>query len=348
MVTFKYVLEYLTKMESYKIGGLFAGQGFQKVGMLRDLYKSHESVRKTFSMAVPVLDYYLDKLCFEGKIERNGMDQRCDLNETRYTQPAVMTADVACFEALKKEIGPLEFSLMAGHSLGQYAALVCSEAVHFQFGLSLVNNRAKYSSEISGTGMLAILSTKPIDETKVCEAVKSFGLELSLVNHPRQYIVAGNWEKIEAFKEHAKLDGVRYFGVPVSVAFHTSRMRPAAEKLAVDLQAYVQQERFKQAKVPVVANTDAQLISTPEEIADECYRQMTETVRWDKVMQKMYAEGINLMIAFGLGTTEKNKVHNLKLFSDELCKSGKKPEVLWVEDLASLEKTVKSLKELGY
>jgi [acyl-carrier-protein] S-malonyltransferase len=333
-----------------RVGILFSGQGFQRPGMMRDLYDCQKKVRERFSRANTVLNYRLEDLCFTGsaltteEIFKVQKSEELKLNNTRFSQPAILAADVLCFEVLESEVAGLEYELMAGHSVGEYAAFVCSKGIDFEDCLDLVSKRASYMAEAVNSKLVAVMSNSIIHEDRFRSQCAQHGIDLALINTDYHYIVGGPSGKIELLKKELKDHGLVSRDVNISVASHTYLMRAAADKL----KPHLDEASFRTSEVPVVANTTAQPISEPEDFRREAYNQMTQTVRWRDVQKRIYDSGINLLIACGLGTTAKNREHVLKQYANQVALSNERPEVLVVEDVPSLLATKERLEEIGF
>ncbi len=274
------------------LGFVFPGQGSQAVGML-DALADEPVVRATFDEAAQALDFDLWVLVHAGPAER--------LNETANTQPAMLAAGVACWR-LWQERGGAEPAVMAGHSLGEYTALVCAGALDFADALHLVRARGRFMQEAVPAGegaMAAILGLDDDTVKRICaEAAGDRVVEAVNFNAPGQVVVAGHADAVARAVEQAKAAGARRALVlPVSVPSHCSLMRPAAERLAAELK----QVDLRPPRIPVINNVDVAAPDDPEAIRDALVRQLHSPVRWVEVIQAMRARGVERLIECGPG-----------------------------------------------
>ena len=304
---------------------VFPGQGSQSVGMLADLASAHDEVKDTFAEASDALGYDLWKLVQEGPEE--------SLNSTERTQPALLAAGVAVWRVLA-ENGVKRPEIMAGHSLGEYSALVCAGALDFADAIKLVEFRGQAMQEAvpAGTGaMAAILGLADDDVRAVCEASAN-GEVVSAVNFnaPGQVVIAGNKAAVERAVEAAKEKGAkRAIELPVSVPSHCSLMQPAADKMAERLKDV----KIVAPKVPVIHNVDVERHSDPEEIRQALVAQLHSPVRWVETIEMMSDDGILGVAECGPG----------KVLAGLNRRIDKTMDVYPVFDVASLEKTLDAL-----
>ncbi|MFC0225739.1 ACP S-malonyltransferase [Serratia aquatilis] len=272
---------------------VFPGQGSQTVGMLADLATQFPIVEQTFSEASAVLGYDLWQLVQLGPVE--------ELNKTWQTQPALLAASVAIFRAWQQQGGKMP-AMMAGHSLGEYSALVCAGVLDFSEAIRLVELRGKLMQEAvpEGTGaMYAIIGLDNESIAKAC-AESAQGQVVSPVNFnsPGQVVIAGTKEAVERAGAACKAAGAkRALPLPVSVPSHCALMKPAAEKLAVALQ----QVTFNPPTVPVINNVDVHAETAPEAIRDALVRQLYNPVRWTESVEFIAAEGVSQLLEIGPG-----------------------------------------------
>ena len=288
---------------------VFPGQGSQYVGMGRDLYETYAEARALFDEADGTLGFSLSRLCFEGPKE--------ELDDTINTQPAILAMSVACFKALgtrykvqgkgRENLEPrtlnLEPAFVAGHSMGEYTALVAAGALDFADGLRLVRERGhvmKEAGELNPGAMAAIIGLDAGTLQEICQEA-SFQLPVSIVqianyNAPGQIVISGHKEALERAMELAKERGARrVIPLAVSIASHSPLMQPAADAFA----SIVAQVDFHQPRVPVVANVTAAPITTVAEIRKELVEQLTSTVRWVESIQYMIAQGVTTFVEIG-------------------------------------------------
>ncbi|EKN4694122.1 ACP S-malonyltransferase [Yersinia ruckeri] len=276
-----------------KFAMVFPGQGSQTVGMLADLAAQFPIVEETFSEASSVLGYDLWQLVQQGPTE--------ELNKTWQTQPALLTASVAIWQVWQQQGGKAP-AMMAGHSLGEYSALVCAGVLDFKQAVKLVELRGQLMQEsvLEGTGaMSAIIGLDNESIAKACEE-SAQGQVVSPVNFnsPGQVVIAGNKEAVERAGAACKLAGAkRALPLPVSVPSHCALMKPAADKLAVALERI----EFKAPLFPVINNVDVEAEVSPEAIRSALVRQLYNPVRWTESVELIAAEGVQLLLEVGPG-----------------------------------------------
>ncbi|USE69496.1 [acyl-carrier-protein] S-malonyltransferase [Pseudoalteromonas maricaloris] len=278
---------------SQKIALFFPGQGSQSVGMLSELLASSDIVKATFAEASEALGYDLAELVLNGPEE--------ELNQTHRTQPALLTASVAIFRAWQEKGVEAELTL-AGHSLGEYSALVCAEVLTLADAVKLVEKRGLYMQEAvpAGTGsMAAIIGLDDDVIAKVC-AESAQGDVVSPVNYnsPGQVVIAGHVEAVKRASEACKEAGAkRALPLAVSVPSHCALMKPAADKLAKDLEALA----FSEPKFDVINNVDVVVAKDAAAIKDALIRQLYSPVRWTETVQAVAKEGVTTTFEFGPG-----------------------------------------------
>ncbi|WP_029685984.1 ACP S-malonyltransferase [Tatumella saanichensis] len=272
---------------------VFPGQGSQAVGMLAELAAQYPQVEATFSEASAALGYDLWQLVQQGPAE--------ELNKTWQTQPALLAASVAIYRVWQAE-GGQQPSLMAGHSLGEYSALVCAGVLDFADAIRLVELRGKLMQDAvpAGTGaMQAIIGLDDAAIRQACEE-SAQGQVVSPVNFnsPGQVVIAGNKEAVERAGAACKAAGAkRALPLPVSVPSHCALMKPAADKLAEALQSLT----FNTPAVPVVNNVDVKCEQSPEAIRDALVRQLYSPVRWTESVEFMASQGVSQLVEAGPG-----------------------------------------------
>lgn len=272
---------------------VFPGQGSQTVGMLADMAATWPVIEETFQEASAVLGYDLWALVQQGPAE--------ELNKTWQTQPALLTASVALWHVWQQSGGKAP-ALMAGHSLGEYSALVCAGVIAFADAVRLVELRGKFMQDAvpAGTGaMSAIIGLDDAAIAEACEAAAE-GQVVSPVNYnsPGQVVIAGHKEAVERAGAACKAAGAkRALPLPVSVPSHCALMKPAAEKLAAELSNIT----FNAPQIPVVNNVDVACETTPEAIRDALVRQLYSPVQWTKSVEFMASQGIEHLYEVGPG-----------------------------------------------
>lgn len=276
-----------------QIAILFPGQGSQSVGMLTELLQSSDIVKATFSEASAALGYDLADLVLNGPEEK--------LNQTHRTQPALLTASVAIYRDWLAA-NPDADVIMAGHSLGEYSALVCSEVISLSEAVKLVENRGLYMQEAvpAGVGSMAAIIGLGDDETKAACAAAAQGEVVSPVNYnsPGQVVIAGHKAAVDRASQACKDAGAkRALPLAVSVPSHCELMKPAAEKLAIDLAALT----FNTPKCAVINNVDVKAETSADAIKDALVRQLYSPVRWTETVQALVAQGVTQSYEFGPG-----------------------------------------------
>ncbi|GIX21295.1 MAG: malonyl CoA-acyl carrier protein transacylase [Gammaproteobacteria bacterium] len=270
---------------------VFPGQGSQSTGMLSALAEAYPVVRDTFAEASDALGYDLAALI------RDNPEGRLD--RTEYTQPALLAAGVAAWRAWRSEGGPDPVAL-AGHSLGEYTALVAAEALDFPVALRLVRERGRLMQAAVPEGSGAMAAVLGLDDTAVialCEALAP-GVEAVNFNAPGQVVIAGLREKVAAVAERAAQAGAkRVVMLPVSVPSHSSLMREAAERLA----EHVHAAGLRPPRWPVLHNVDARPRAEAGAIAEALVRQLHQPVRWTDSVRALAAEGVDALVEFGPG-----------------------------------------------
>lgn len=272
---------------------VFPGQGSQSVGMLKDLAENFSEVRSTFQEASDALGYDLWSLIQDGPAEK--------LNSTDITQPAMLASGVATWRAWQAKGGAMP-QMMAGHSLGEYTALVCAGSLNFVDAVNLVSQRGKFMMEAvpAGTGaMAAILGMDDDAVRQVClDAAEGQVLEAVNYNSPGQVVVAGHKAAIERVTVLAKEKGAkRALELPVSVPSHCALMKPAADQLADVLKGIT----FSSPSIPVLNNVDVIAAESEADIKDALKRQLYSPVRWVEIIEKMSADGVDKLIECGPG-----------------------------------------------
>ncbi|MFC0048422.1 ACP S-malonyltransferase [Rheinheimera tilapiae] len=276
-----------------KIALVFPGQGSQSVGMLADLYAEYAIVRETFAEASAALNYDLWALVANGP--------EADLNETHRTQPALLTASVAVWRLWQQQNGTKP-AFLAGHSLGEYSALVCAGVMSLADAVKLVEKRGQYMQTAvpAGTGaMSAIIGLDDALIAKAC-ADAAQGEVVSPVNYnsPGQVVIAGHKAAVERANELCKAAGAkRALPLPVSVPSHCALMRPAAEQLSTDLQSL----HFNTPVISVVNNVDVAVATEATSIQDALIRQLFSPVRWTETIEFLVTQGVTEVIELGAG-----------------------------------------------
>lgn len=275
-----------------QILAVFPGQGSQKVGMGQELSQSNEIAKNIFEKADKALGFPLSKLCFEGPNE--------DLTATHVAQPAILTTSIISYEIFKQTSqGKLTPVIAAGHSLGEYSALVAAGALSFEDAVVLVNKRGRYMQEAVPKGlgsMLAVLGKEVSEIEAAIAEVKDGIVEIANVNAPGQIVVAGEVTALNALKEVMK--GSKIIELNVSAPFHCKLMQKAAENLKKDLAAI----NFKECAFPVISNFSAKPVRTADEIRTSLELQVCGRVRWvESMMYALSAFDPLTSVEFGAG-----------------------------------------------
>lgn len=311
-----------------EVGLVFPGQGSQSVGMGKAFYDAVPASRTVYEEAAEMLGYDIARLCFDGPADQ--------LNLTEYTQPALLTVSIAALRALEPYgIRPLA---VAGHSLGEYTALVAAGGLGFRDAVSLVQKRGRYMADAVplGTGLVAAilgLDAGPVSEA--CREARSIGVVAPAnFNCPGQVVIAGEKAAVERAIEVAKSKGARKaIPLPVSVPVHTPLMQVAADRLAKDVAAV----RWADLRVPLINNADAKPLQRAMEVQTSVIRQLPVPVRWEESVRAMSHLGVRTFIEVGPGTVLTGLIKRILPAA----------RIFNVHDPASLDVTVQALKING-
>ena len=297
---------------------LFPGQGSQYAGMGKDLVESFAVAREVFEEADAALNFPISRICFQGSEE--------ELQLTENTQPAILTVSVAAFRVIQSAGLPAP-AFVAGHSLGEYSALVAAGALSLADAVRTVRASGRYMQEAVpvGTGaMAAVIGGERAAIEQACiEASGGQVCATANINSPNQVVIAGNAEAVERAMELLKGVAKRVIKLNVSAPFHCALMKPAQERLAVELD----QLRFNEPKTAVVTNVDARITTEPGELRDALFRQVSAPVRWLESIELLWQKGIGTFIEVGPG----------KVLSGLLRQINREATCFNVEDSASLE-----------
>ncbi len=275
-----------------KIAFVFPGQASQYPGMGKELAEKYPSARAVFDEADKALGFSISQMCFAGTEE--------DLKQTANTQPAILTCSVAVHRVLaEKGIQP---DFVAGHSLGEYSALVAAGALKFSDAVQLVRKRGQYMQEAVPAGqgaMAAIMGLSPAVVTDACKrAADGEVCSPANLNSPDQTVISGHAAAVKRAVEIAQQSGAkRAVILAVSAPFHCALMMPAQERLEKDLR----QTQFAALQLPLVTNVDADTTTSGEEAREALIRQVTMPVRWEESMRALMEEGVNMFVEVGPG-----------------------------------------------
>lgn len=308
-----------------KLAYIFPGQGSQYAGMGKSLCENFKAARETFEEADEALGFKISGLCFSGP--------DADLKLTYNTQPAILTTSIAALRVLSSET-PLKPSLLAGHSLGEYTALVASEALTFWDAVRLVRARGRYMDEAvpAGTGgMAAILGMERDKVENLCrEASKGEVVAPANFNCPGQIVISGHAGAVTRAVDLAKEWGAKAIPLPVSAPSHSPLMEPAGERLSKEIEKIEMRDLI----YPVISNAEADFYPSRERVADLLVKQLSHPVRWEESVAKAVSDGTEAFIEIGPG----------KVLCGLLKRINKEIRSFNIEDADSLKVLQNSLK----
>lgn len=305
-----------------KTAFIFSGQGAQYAGMGKELYDNFECVKNVFDTADKALGFKITDICFNE-------DER--LNETEYTQPALLTMSTAVLRLMEEK--GLKADYVAGLSLGEYSAHVASGTFDFEEAVQLVRKRGRFMTEAVPVGdgaMCAVLSLSEDKIQEACDEVKSIGrCFIANYNCPGQIAIAGDLLAVEKAAELVMEKGAkRAVMLNVSGPFHTPLLKPASDKLSEELKHIT----IHDMKIPVVTNLTAEVVKDKSEVADILTKQVMNSVKWDQSVRNMIADGVDTFVEMGPGRT-------LSSFVKKIAKEvGAEVSIYNVEDMKTLEK----------
>jgi len=311
-----------------KVALIFPGQGSQRVGMGKDIADRNPEARAVFDEASAALGYDLARLCFEGPVEQ--------LDRTEYTQPALLATSVALYRILEQKL--LQVAMMAGHSLGEYSAIVSAGGLKFTDAVILVRDRGRYMQEAvpEGTGLMAaVLGLDRETIGVVCREASSYGIvSPANYNSPGQIVIAGEKTAVEAAIRLAKEKGAKkVIPLPVSVPSHCALMEPAGRRLQESLERMV----IGDLRVPLVTNVEAKPVTAGKVIRQALIRQLAHPVLWEDSIHTMIASGIEIFIEVGAG----------RVLSGLVKRIHREAQVWNVENSQSLKETIHGLNLAG-
>ena len=295
--------------------------------MGRDLSEAFAESRQVFDQANAALGFSMSDMCYTASLE--------ELKQTENTQPAILTVSIAAYRALEKRGVAPDF--VAGHSLGEYSALVAAGGLDFSAAVKLVRARGRYMQEAVPAGegaMAAILGLPPAEVLEICKkAADNEVVSPANLNSPEQTVISGNAAAVKRAVEIASQSGAkRAVILPVSAPFHCALMAPAQKRLEHDLRA----ANFTALKIPLITNVDAEAITTGDEAREALIRQVTSPVRWLDSVHEMIESGVTIFVEVGPG----------KVLSGLMRQIDRSVRSLNVEDAASLQATIDKIAQL--
>lgn len=307
-----------------KLAFLFPGQASQYPGMGKDLAEKFPAARAVFDEADRALGFSISRVCFEGSEE--------ELKQTANTQPAILTVSVAAFRVLGGKDGGQGIvpDYVAGHSLGEYSALVAAGALSFADAVRLVRKRGTFMQEAVPAGegaMAAIMGLSPAQVTEICRrASNGQVVSPANLNSSEQTVISGHAEAVKRAVELASQDGAkRAVMLPVSAPFHCALMQPMQARMEPELRA----AQFHDLRIPIVTNVDAEIITSGAEARDALIRQLTLPVRWEDSIRELVAQGVTSFVEVGPGRVLSGllrqidrSVHSLNVEDEASLRSG--------------------------
>jgi len=307
---------------------MFPGQGSQSVGMGQDLYDTYPAARRVFEEANDALGFDLAALCFEGPEET--------LTLTTNAQPAIVTTSIAALRVLQEHVD-LTVDVVAGHSLGEYTALVCAGSLEFADAVRSVRKRGEFMQEAVPVGvgtMAAIIGLTQDEVEALCQQVSSDDnlVTLANLNSGSQFVISGHTPAVNQVVELAQEKGAkRAIPLAVSAPFHSPLMKPAAERL----EAALQEVQFNDLTIPLINNAEAAVLTSGDEARASLIRQMYTSVQWEPTMRRIITRDVTTFLEVGPG----------KVLTGLLKRIDRKKKGLNVNDTRTLAQVVEKLQE---
>ena len=274
---------------------IFPGQGSQSVGMAKEFYNTYPLVKNIFSRADEALNFNLSKIILNGPIS--------EINLTKNTQPAIFVVSYSIFSVMKKEfnINLNQANYFAGHSLGEYSALVCANSLQFEEAVCLLHARGKFMQEAVPAGKGAMLAVLGLELKKILEQINSISIngicEVANDNSPGQIVISGDKNSIQILQNSLKKKSIRGIILPVSAPFHCSLMESAEKKMSQK----ITESLFKDPKPSIISNVTAIAENEVNKIKELLIKQITSRVRWRESVEYMINNGVNEFIEIGPG-----------------------------------------------
>jgi [acyl-carrier-protein] S-malonyltransferase len=312
-------------VDKRKLAFIFPGQGSQTVGMGKDIYQEYPTAKAIYDKADEVLGFGISSLCFEGPEDK--------LKLTENTQPAILTTSIALLTLLQ-EIIDIKPAYVAGHSLGEYSALVCAGALSFEDAVLSVNKRGQFMQSAVPVGvgtMAAIIKTTEEVVQELCDTVSREGhiVVNANINCPGQYVISGHTEAVKDVMALAKEK--RAMGIPLAVSapFHSPLMQKAAD----DLQEWLNKITFNDLCIPLVNNAEVEILTSGDDARASLIRQMQASVKWEASMRKLIDQGVDTFVEIGPG----------KVLAGMMKRIDKEVNVINVMDSTSLNEAVEKI-----